>query len=249
MSISPAAVPEPVWERLVETAPGVFICCRCYGTGEQTVVLLHGNGEDYRCFARQYASFSEKYRLLAIDSRGHGRSSYVSPLSFDAMADDLEHVLHALSVDRAMVVGFSDGGNTALLFALRHPKRVERLVVIGANLFPAGLLARERRKNYLAWWLIRFYRRFSLKAKKRADLLELMVFQPQLSPAHLAKITAPTLVIAGANDVILEEHTQLIARSLPNAHLRIIPACGHYVLRDQAPWANETILRFLAQNS
>lgn len=237
----------PDRELRVPAEGGVSIHCRCYGSGEKAVVLLHGNGEDYRCFDRQFEPFSEKYLVVAIDSRGHGSSGMGEPFSLRAMADDVKAALDALHIEKASVIGFSDGGNVALYFALRYPSRLEKLVVAGANLSPEGIEAKVRRRDRVTWSLLRFLGRFSGGLRHKARVYGLMVLEPDIDPWELEAIDAQTLVLAGARDMILEEHTRLIAKSIPGAHLRIIPACDHFIFRNQPEWVNTTILKFLAR--
>lgn len=110
--------------------------------GERALLLLHGNGEDHTCFQKQFAAFSERFRVIAMDSRGHGESSAGSGVTIAKIAEDAAAVLGALGIERASVVGFSDGANAALGLALSHPGMVEKLALAGANLFPAGVKPR-----------------------------------------------------------------------------------------------------------
>lgn len=238
---------KPDRELSVPGAGGVPIHCRCYGAGDRTVVLLHGNGEDYRCFEKQIGPFSERYRLVAVDSRGHGSSGMGEPFNLRVMADDVKTVLDALQIEKASLVGFSDGGNVALYFALRYQSRLEKLVLAGANLFPAGISAKVRRSDRAIWGLLRFLGRFSEKKRHKARVFGLMIDEPDIDPWELEAIEAPTLVLAGERDMILPEHTRLIAQSIPGAHMRIIPACDHFIFKNQPEWVNATILKFLAQ--
>ena len=209
----------PNQELYIPAEGGVSICCRCYGQGEKTVVLLHGNGEDYRCFKQQLEPFAKRFRVLAIDSRGHGSSSMGFPFSLSVMAKDTKRVLEALSIEKANIIGFSDGANIAMYFAMEFPDCVEKLVLAGANLFPEGLIPKE---------------------------YGLMVEEPQIDPARLEVITAPTLILAGEHDLIMPEHTQLIAAAIHDSHLRIIPSCDHFIFKNKPGWVNTTILKFLA---
>lgn len=236
----------PEREIRVPAAGNVSICCRCYGTGERVVVLLHGNGEDYRCFDRQLDLFAQSYRVLAIDSRGHGSSGMGEPFSLRAMADDVKTVLDALGIPKASLIGFSDGGNVALYFALRYPSRLEKLVVAGANLSLEGLTKRERRRDKVVWGILRFGGRFSSGMRKKALVYGLMVTEPDIDPWELETIEAPTLVLAGERDMIREQHTKLIAKSIPGARLRIIPSSDHFIFRNQPGWVNTIILKFLS---
>lgn len=242
-------MPAPAWRRMIETTNGAAVCCRMYGKGAHTLVLLHGNGENERCFARQIEPFCARFQVLTVESRGHGDSPYARPMTLEAMADDLARVLETLALEQVSIIGFSDGGNVALCFALAHPERLERLVLAGANLFPKGVRRKEQRGIEWGWRICRLLGRFSEKTKRKAERLELMVKQPQLRSEQLAAIGAPTLVLAGIWDLILEEHTKLIAASIPHAHMRIIPASGHFIFRDNPVWVNETILRFLTNRS
>ena len=90
------------------------------GEGEP-LILLHGNGENSEYFEYQIEFFSRYYRVIAVDSRGHGRSERGSgELTLQRIADDLFEFMNQLSIEKANLLGFSDGGNIALLFALKH---------------------------------------------------------------------------------------------------------------------------------
>ena len=104
------------------------------------LVLLHGNGESHEYFARQMEPFSRAFRVLAPDTRGHGRSPRgEGAFTLRRFADDLYNFLRARGIERAHILGFSDGANIALYFALAHPEMVDHLILNGANLRPAGV--------------------------------------------------------------------------------------------------------------
>ena len=85
-------------------------------------MLLHGNGESHAVFERQMDEFSARYRVLAVDTRGHGASPRGgAPFTLSQFADDLHEFLLERGILRAHLLGFSDGGNIAALFALRYP--------------------------------------------------------------------------------------------------------------------------------
>ena len=111
------------------------------GEGEP-LILLHGNGENSEYFEYQIEFFSRYYRVIAVDSRGHGRSERGSgELTLQRIADDLFEFMNQLSIEKANLLGFSDGGNIALLFALKHQEKIRKLIVNGANLDTKGVLA------------------------------------------------------------------------------------------------------------
>ena len=104
------------------------------------LLLLHGNGEDGTYFVHQIEEFSRDFTVYAIDTRGHGKSPRgAAPFTISQFADDLLAFMDQQGLAQADILGFSDGGNIALTFALRHPDRVRRLILNGANLDPKGV--------------------------------------------------------------------------------------------------------------
>ena len=195
------------------------------------LILLHGNGEDGTYFAPHIAALARHFRVIALDTRGHGKSPRGSaPFTIGQFARDLRDFMDAQGIDKASLLGFSDGGNIALTFALKWPQRVDRLILNGANLAPSGVKRSVQISIVLGYGLTAVLARFSPEAARRAELLRLRVREPHIRPSELGRITAPTLVIAGTHDMIREKHTRLIARSLPNALLEIIPG-DHFVAR------------------
>ena len=106
------------------------------------LILLHGNGEDLTYFKHQIEHFSKSRRVIAVDTRGHGKSPRgTAPFTLAQFAEDLLRFLNERKLEKADILGFSDGGNIALLFALTHPERVGKLILNGANLSPKGVKA------------------------------------------------------------------------------------------------------------
>ncbi len=211
-----------------------------HGSGE-ALVLLHGNGEDSTYFEHQIPFFAQSYRVLAVDTRGHGTSPRgAAPFTLEQFALDLEAFLDSHDIERAHLLGFSDGGNIALLFALDHPQRVRSLVLCGANLFPEGLAPDVREEDARA-----FQEAERAGDGRTCELLRLMMDEPHIDPADLERLRMPALVVAGTHDMILEEHTRLIAASIPGAQLRILEG-SHFVAAENPGAFNETVARFLA---
>lgn len=211
------------------------------------LILLHGNGEDSSYFVYQVAYFSRFYRVLAIDTRGHGQSPRgTAPFSIGQFAEDLRDFLDQHEIPKAHILGFSDGGNIALTFALRYPERVDRLILNGANLFPAGVKAAVQLPIVLGYRAASLSVKRSLKAKHKAELLGLMVKEPNIQPEELYGLTVPTLVIAGTRDMIKEAHTRLIARSLPNARLVLLPG-DHFIANKEPAAFNQAVKNFLQE--
>ena len=192
------------------------------GLGEH-LVLLHGNGEDCGYFGGQLDEFSNYYHVYALDTRGHGKTPRgEKPFTIRQFADDLLGFLDAHQIAKAHLLGFSDGGNIAMLFAMRHPDRVKRLILNGANLNPAGVKRSVQIPIELGYRIAKLFSARSDSARLHAEMLGLMVNEPDVKPEELSGIQAKTLVIAGTDDMITEAHTRLIAAGIPDSRLVLI---------------------------
>lgn len=214
------------------------------GQGEP-LLLLHGNGEDSRYFSGQIDAFARHFHVYALDTRGHGQTPRGSaPFTIRQFAEDLLGFMDAHEIERAHLLGFSDGGNIALIFALRHPERVGRLILNGANLNPAGAKRSVQIPIELGYRFAGLFARKSESARRNAELLGLMVNDPNIDPADLAKIRSKTLVIAGTRDMIQSEHTRQIAAGIPDAQLIFLEG-DHFIAGKHPEAFNRAVLAFL----
>lgn len=211
------------------------------------LVLLHGNGEDHTYFKRQMEPFGARYQVLALDTRGHGQSPRgTAPFTLEQFAQDLKGFLDSREIGRCHLLGFSDGANIALLFALQYPEYVDKLILNGADLSPSGVKLSTQIPIVLGWGLLQGLRRFDKKAQRKWELLDLMTTQPHIRTERLSALTMPTLVVAGERDMIREKHTRLIARSIPGSTLAILPG-DHFVARRNWQAFNPIVLKFLEE--
>ena len=209
------------------------------------LILLHGNGEDCAYFARQMDSFSEHFHVIALDTRGHGQTPRgEAPFTIRQFAEDLLAFMDQHNIEKAHLLGFSDGGNIAMVFALAHPERVDKLILNGANLDACGVKRKIQIPIEIGYRIAKFFAKKSPKAKKNAEMLGLMVNDPNVKTEELSLIQSKTLVIAGDNDMIKDKHTRLIAKSIPNAELCIIHG-DHFIANKNPEAFNEAVLRFL----
>ena len=209
------------------------------------LILLHGNGEDHTYFDHQIDVFAQHYHVYALDTRGHGQTPRgTRPFTIRQFADDLLAFMDARHIERAHLLGFSDGGNIAIIFAIRYPERVDRLILDGANLDTAGVKRRIQIPIEIGYRIARLFAKRSTSAQRHADLLGLMVNDPNIPIESLARIQAKTLVIAGTNDMIKERHTRLIAANIPDAQLVIIQG-NHFIANKQSEAFNRAVLHFL----
>lgn len=211
-----------------------------------TLILLHGNGEDHTYFVKQIPAFSPHFRLVLMDTRGQGQSTGGDgELNFSVFAADLLALMDHLQIAKAHLLGFSDGGNLALTFALAHPERVQSLILNGANLEPGGVKLSTQLPIVLGYGCCRLLSPFSHKARQNGALLGLMVNHPHIPSQALAALTMPALVIVGERDMIRDRHSQLIARSLPNAQFVRIPGGDHFCAVKCPEAFNRAVLSFL----
>ena len=211
-----------------------------------TLILLHGNGENHTYFVKQIPAFSPHFRLVLMDTRGQGQSTGGDgELNFSVFAADLLALMDHLQIAKAHLLGFSDGGNLALTFALAHPERVQSLILNGANLEPGGVKLSTQLPIVLGYGCCRLLSPFSRKARQNGALLGLMVNHPHIPPQALAALTMPALVIVGERDMIRDRHSQLIARSLPNAQFVRIPGGDHFCAAKCPEVFNHAVLSFL----
>lgn len=209
------------------------------------LILLHGNGENHTIFEHQIAHFSKNYRVIAIDTRGHGQSPRGDKsFTIKQFAEDLHDFIDKKGIAKAIFLGFSDGGNIALTFALKHSERVEKLILNGANLFPNGVKPRYQWPIVIGYYIAKCFSGFSTEARKNAELLGLMVNEPHIQPAELATLHMPVLVIAGTKDMIKDSHTHLIYKSLQNASLEIIEG-DHFIASKNSAAFNAAVEKFL----
>ena len=200
-----------------------------YGKGEP-LLIIHGNGGSINNFVKQIPYFSKKYKVILADNRSQGKSvDKGDSLTYEMMADDYAALLTAMKINSAFVIGWSDGGINGLLLAIRHPEKVKKLAVTGANLRPDNTAVYGEVINMIAPVLNK------LKAKKdlnevekvQVKLYKLLLEQPNIPLTDVQKIKVPTLVIGGDHDVIKVEHTMEIYKQLAQGYLWILPNSGH----------------------
>lgn len=214
------------------------------GAGEP-LILLHGNSESGEYFKNQIAEFSKYFRVICPDTRGHGKTERGrATFTINQFAEDLNGFMEEIGVVRAHILGFSDGANIALTFAIRFPEKTGKLIADGANLFPGGLKARIRLPVTLEYLCAKIFSKIRAGAAFKAEMLALMVRDPHICPAELASIRARTLVVAGSDDLIKRRHTELIYSSIPGAELRIIEG-DHFLAYRRPEEFNSAVLEFL----
>ena len=216
------------------------------------LVLLHGNGGNSSAFFYVVDHFTKTHRVITVDSRGHGRSPKGSaPFTLAQFAEDLKEFLDEMGLKRVTLIGYSDGGNIAMIFALKYPQYLSGMVLNGANMFPSGLEQKD-----LAW-IKRTYRKATkrlsrhpedMHAAETADLMRLMIAEPDINPQDLNEINVPVLVLVGSRDVIKPSHSRLIADSFPLGKLVTVQG-GHGIVKTNSADYNAVLEQFLEENN
>jgi pimeloyl-ACP methyl ester carboxylesterase len=208
---------------------GFRMYAETYGQGTP-LLIIHGNGGSISNFSNQIPYFSKKYRVIVADSRAQGKSrDQADSLSYEMMADDYAALLDEMKIDSACVIGWSDGGINALLLAIRHPQKVKKLAITGANLWPdTSAVYMDVEQMVLPMYTsLKNIQQKTEQQKGAWKLVRLLVEEPHISLPDLQKITVPALVIGGDHDVIKPEHTLLIAQNIPQSYVWILPNSGH----------------------
>lgn len=212
---------------------------------KEPFILLHGNGQNGSYFKNQIDYFSNRYRVIALDTRGHGRSPRgTKPFTIEQFSCDLCDFMEELEISEAVILGFSDGANIAMKFAMKYPSRVKALILNGGNLNPSGVKITTQLPIEIGYKIAGRFASKSPEAKKNAEMLGLMVNDPNIERNELSKITAPVLVICGRNDIIRESHTKEIAKNIPNAKLSIMKG-NHFIANKRYIIFNKEVEDFL----
>lgn len=193
---------------------GINIHYEEFGQGKP-IILLHGNGENYKIFDKLINKLQQNYRVIAIDSRCHGESEDTKEITYNLMADDTIEVIKNLKLKKPIFYGFSDGGIIGLLIAIKEPDLLSNLIISGANINPKGTTKRDIILTKLMYYFT------------RNKLIKLMVKEPNIKIEELKTIKIPVHVIAGEKDVVTYEHTKLIADNIENSTLEIVKGEGH----------------------
>ncbi len=261
-----AAHAEALWQTLPPTPPpvagehtghakvnGISLYYAVIGQGSP-VVLLHGGLANSDYWGLQVKALAPHHTVILMDSRGHGRSARdARPYGYDLMADDVIGLLDTLHIQKADVVGWSDGAILGLDLALRHANRVGRIFAFAANTVTSGVQADVDKNPTFARFIARAggeYAKLSATPKEYdafvAQISRMWETQPNWTDAQLKSIRSPVLVVDGDHDeAIKRPHTEYIAATIPGAGLLILPNVSHFAFLQDPVLFNDAILHFL----
>jgi pimeloyl-ACP methyl ester carboxylesterase len=224
--------------------------------GGVPVLLLHGGFGNSNYFGRLIPVLvAHGYRVLAMDSRGHGRSTRSdAPLTYDLMAQDVLGLLDQLEIPRVYLVGWSDGGIIGLDLAMTHPERLAGLFAFGANADVSGLKEGAEKTPVFGAYLARTaqeYRALSPTPQQwdafSAAVNQMWATLPAFTRSELASIKVPTTIADGEFDeAIKRTHDEYMAQAIAGARLVILPHVSHFAMLQDPRAFNAAVLRFLA---
>jgi pimeloyl-ACP methyl ester carboxylesterase len=227
-----------------QNANGIDFYYETYGKGD-TVLLLHGNSESLKSFKKQIPDFSKQFFVIAMDSRAQGYSSDDGKkITYDLMAEDVNSFLDQLHIKNLNVLGWSDGGNTGIILAMKHPDKVKRLATMGANLLNDKTSVDEKINKEIKKLREQALKDSTAASELQVRMSDLLLNEPKIDPKDLKSITCPVLVMAGSKDVIKEGHTKLIASSITKSKLVIFEKSTHYAPQEIPDKFNKTVIEF-----
>jgi pimeloyl-ACP methyl ester carboxylesterase len=232
---------------------GVKIWYAVYGRGEP-VILLHGGLANANYWSHQVRALQRHYQVIVMESRGHGRSSRNGePYGYDLMASDVVGLLDHLEIQKAAIVGWSDGAIIGLDIAMKHPERVSKLFAFAANSDPSGVADIANNDVFNAY-IARAgeeYKRLSPTPTEYksfvAEITKMWESQPKWTASDLAGVKVPTWIVDGDHDeAIKRENTEFMAANIPGAGLLIQPQVSHFSFLQDPEQFTDDVLHFLA---
>ncbi len=253
----PAPAPTPPIRPSKGLAPvnGIQMYYEIHGDGAP-LILLHGGMGNAGYWENQIPALSRQYKVIALDSRGHGRSTFSEQqIGYSLMASDVVALMDYLDIKKAHILGWSDGGIIGLDLAINHPERLNKVIAYGANYNTSGLRAdigeNKKFKDYIEK-AAKDYQALSPDPTRweafEKNIGQMWASEPNFTVEQLRSITIPTLILDGDKDeAISTEHTKEMAGMIPRAELKLIPGTGHFAPSEKREEFNRIVLEFLAR--
>jgi pimeloyl-ACP methyl ester carboxylesterase len=217
------------------------------------VVLLHGGPANSNYWGHQIPVLAQRFEVVAIDSRGQGRSTYGSePFTYHGMAMDVLAVMDALKIRQATVIGWSDGAIVGLDMAVHHPERLTKLFAFGAASDASGVSDAPNAivDSYFARCEKEYAQLSPTPAQHKAfweAIVKMWSGDWHFSDEQLREIKTRTWIVDGDHDeVIKRENFERLAATIPGAVKIVLSQTSHFAMLQDPAQFNQTLLRFLA---
>jgi pimeloyl-ACP methyl ester carboxylesterase len=234
---------------------GARIWYASHGSGAPVILLHGGLGHSGNWGYQVPALGSSGYRTILMDSRGHGRSTRdARPFSYELMASDVSAVMDVLDLEKAGLVGWSDGACTALVLASKAPARVAGVLFFACNMDPSGTREFEFGPIVKRCFNrhVKDYTQLSAtpdQFEEFSDAVGLMQrTQPDYSANELARISVPVAIVHSEHDEFIKrEHAEYLARTIPDAEFVHLPGVSHFAPLQRPEQFNAAMLAFLSR--
>jgi pimeloyl-ACP methyl ester carboxylesterase len=255
-SLSQTGIPYGSNNGKYQNVNGVKLYYEEYGQGIP-LLLIHGGLSSIETMAPVIPELSKKFRVIAVDCPGQGRSEQAPSVSYQLMADYFSKMIDQLKLDSVYVFGYSDGGNVALLMAADRPDKVKKAAAFAAASQTSGYfeeataslghLTPEIFEKDYRWWLDPHLQRTPQKDKWKKFVTDFaaMCATPVIVPEDkLAKISTRVLIVQGDNDIVKPEHALKLHQSIKGSQLCFIPAASHFALLERPELLNLIVTEF-----
>jgi pimeloyl-ACP methyl ester carboxylesterase len=186
------------------------------------LIFLHGNGEDLHLFDSHINFFSTSYFVVGIDSRGQGKSTGI-PNDYRDLMIDVINVMNKLELEKAHVLGYSDGGILCLLLAIEYPTRLLSFIAVSPNCSPDVILAKYRFILWRHYYYLSIKACFSRGARKEKKIWSLMLYHPHITEKQLQSIKKiPTLILRAENDMFKPGHVEMIHKCIEGSEVKTL---------------------------
>lgn len=209
-----------------KTRDGVHLFYSDIGIG-YPIVFLHGNNLSQDYFKNQLG-LSKHYRLILIDSRGHGKSGFGEhPISFAQLSVDIEELLTFLEIKKCVLVGHSDGANLALTYSKLFLKRVEGVLFNGGNIRFRDLRFISQITVWIEIYFFKFISHFTSRLMRRYEIVQLMLDDLELTQNDISHFEMPITVVIGSRDLVRMKPLRELVKRLPQGKFVLIRGAGH----------------------
>jgi pimeloyl-ACP methyl ester carboxylesterase len=232
---------------------GVRVWYAEFGHGAP-VILVHGGLANSDYWGLQVPVLAAHYHVIVLDSRGHGRSTRSdAPIGYDLMSSDVLALMDYLHIQKAALIGWSDGAIIGLDIAINHPDRLTRLFAFAANSDPSGVKDVGKSPVFTAY-IRRAEKEYAQISPTPAqfnaflaNIEKMWATEPHFTDDQLRGIKVPTWIVDGDHDeAIKRENTDHMAAMIPGAGELILPAVSHFAFLQDPAMFDKSLLHFLS---